>query len=91
MIEGTYDFKAYDLYLLTRYLIQDFDDDKAGVQADSNVFQLDLIKQFVSVPNLYARFRFVAAKTKNDTIAIDGTLKPDLSYRDVRFELNYLF
>ena len=74
-----------------RYAIQDFDDDKPGVQADSNVLQLDLIKQFDSLPNFYAKLRMVRVKGDGNTIAMDGTKKLDPSYKDFRFELNYLF
>ena len=91
VLQGDYDFKAYKLHAQARYGIQDFDDSKAGVQADSEVFQLDFNKQFESVPNLYAKLRFVNVRGNSDTIAIDGTKKLNPSYTDVRFELNYLF
>jgi len=91
MIEGKYNFHKYDLSLLARYAIQDFDDNKPGVQADSNIFQLDLLKKFKTFPGLYARLRMVNANSDKNTIALDGTKKMDLSYKEVRFELNYLF
>lgn len=91
MIEAKYNFHHYDLSLLSRYAIQDFDDKKPGVQADSNIFQLDLLKEFKTISGLYARLRMVNANSDKNTIALDGTKKMDLSYREVRFELNYLF
>lgn len=91
VLQGDYDFKAYKLHAQARYGIQDFDDAKAGVQADSNVFQLDFNKQFESVPNLYAKLRFVDVNGGSNTIALDGTRKSNPSYTDIRFELNYLF
>ncbi len=91
VLQGDYDFKAYKLHAQVRYGIQDFDDTKAGVQADSDVFQLDFNKQFESIPNLYAKFRVVNVNGDTDTIAMDGTPKLNPSYTDVRFELNYLF
>ena len=59
LLQGDYDFKAYSIHALIRYAIQDFNDDKAGVQADSNVLQLDLIKKFDSLPNFYVKLRMV--------------------------------
>ena len=74
-----------------RYAIQDFDDDKPGVQADSNVLQFDFIKQFESIPNFYVKLRMVRVKGDDNTIAMDGIKKLNPSYKDFRFELNYLF
>lgn len=91
LLEGKYDFKAYNLQMLMRYAIQDFDDDKPGVQADSNVLQFDFIKQFESIPNFYVKLRMVRVKGDDNTIAMDGIKKLDPSYKDFRFELNYLF
>ena len=91
LLQGDYDFSAYDLHLQMRYAIQDFDDAKAGVQADSNVIQLDVIKTFKSMPNLYAKLRMVNVDADTHTIAENGYKKPNTSYNDVRFELNYLF
>ena len=91
LLQGEYDFEDHDLHVLMRYAIQDFDDDKSGVQADSNVLQFDFIKQFESIPNFYAKLRMVRVIGDTDTIAIDGTEKYDPSYTDIRFELNYLF
>jgi hypothetical protein len=91
VVQGDYDFKAQKLHAQVRVGIQDFDDRKAGVQADSNVFQFDFIKQFVNCPNLYAKLRMVRVVGDKNTIASDGSQKLNPSYKDVRFELNYLF
>jgi len=91
VIQGDYDFKEPKLHAQIRLGIQDFDDAKAGVQADSNVYQLDLMKEFKNYPNLYAKLRMVRVEGRGDTIAQDGTKKLDPSYKDIRFELNYLF
>ena len=91
LIQADYYLEKYDLHTLIRFAIQDFDDHKPGVQADSDVLQFDFIKQFKSIPNLYAKLRMVRAKGDNNTIAIDGTEKLDPSYKDIRFEINYLF
>ena len=77
--------------MMMRYAIQDFDDEKPGVQADSNVLQLDLIKKFDSLPNFYVKLRKVRVKRDNNTNAMDETQKLDPSYKAFRFELNYLF
>ena len=91
LLQGDYDFKSKKLHAQVRLGIQDFDDKKAGVQADSNVLQLDLIKQFESLPNLYAKVRMVRVMGDDDTVALDGTQKLNPAYTDIRFELNYLF
>jgi len=69
----------------------EFDDDKSGVQADSNVFQLDLIKKFEAYENLYTKLRMVRVLGDENTVALDGKEKLNPSYTDVRFEVNYLF
>lgn len=91
MIEADYHFERYELHTLVRYAVQDFDDDKPGVQSDSNVIQFDIIKQFKTIPNLYAKLRMVRVEGDDKTFAIDGTEKLNPSYKDIRFELNYLF
>jgi len=78
--------------LMMRYAVQNFDDTKAGVLSDNKVFTIDLVKRgFSFSPNLYGKIRMAFIDGKSDTIAVDGTLKPDSSYNEVRFELNYLF
>ncbi|SMC08643.1 OprD family outer membrane porin [Nitratiruptor tergarcus] len=74
-----------------RYAMQDFDDDKPGVQADSNIIHLDLVEKIKSVPGLYLKFRTGIVSGDDDTIAADGKLKKDPSYNEYRFEINYLF
>jgi len=91
LLQGDYDFKEQKLHAQMRLGIQDFDDKKSGVQADSNVLQLDLIKQFEFLPNLYAKLRMVRVVGDDDTVALDGTQKLNPAYTDIRFELNYLF
>ena len=91
LLQLDHDFDKYDLHTQIRYAIQDFDDDKPGVQADSNVLQFDFIKQFESIPNFYAKLRMVRVKGDENIIALDGTKKLNPSHKDIRFELNYLF
>jgi len=76
---------------MVRYAIQDFDDNKPGVQADSQVWHIDFRKSFASLPNLEARVRIGLVSGDDDTVAQDGTKKADPSYNEYRFELNYLY
>jgi len=76
---------------MVRYAIQDFDDSKPGVQADSNVWHIDFRKTFTALPNLEARVRIGLVDGDKNTIAQDGTKKADPSYNEYRFELNYFY
>jgi len=91
LLQGDYDFKEQNLQAQMRVGVQDFDDNKAGVQADSNVLQFDFSKQFEGLPNFYAKLRMVFVKGDDTITALDGTKKPNPSYNDLRIELNYLF
>ena len=91
VIQGDYDFIEQRLHAQIRFGIQDFDDAKPGVQADSNVLQLDLIKEFDEYDDLYAKVRMVRVLGEDSTVAVDGKKKLNPSYTDIRFELNYLF
>jgi hypothetical protein len=72
--------------LMARYAIQDFDDDKSGVQADTNVLHMDITQKLDAVAKgLMAKVRLGFA-TDQDT----GD-KGDVSYNEYRFEINYLF
>jgi len=75
--------------VMMRYVIQDMDDDKPGVFADSNVLHVD-IRQNIG-KNLEAKFRFGYVDYDDNTYDINGAIKADLSYSEYRFELNYLF
>ncbi|MCH9812577.1 MAG: OprD family outer membrane porin [Epsilonproteobacteria bacterium] len=91
MLRVDYNFEQAQLYTFVRYAIQDFDDEKSGVQSDSNVLTLDLIKRSTLYPNLYAKVRMAYVKGKDDVVSLDGITKADPSYRELRFEVNYLF
>lgn len=78
-----------DMKVISRFVVQDFDDSKAAVQADSNVFTFDLAKVFEH--NLYVKTRYAHVMGKHDTIASNGFKKLDSSYDEIRFEMNYLF
>ena len=98
MIRGDFDFDTAGLIpgveAFIRYAVQDFDDDKLGVQADSNVVTLDVLKEFTAYPGLYMKFRMAHVAGDNDTVAFvngEPKTKLDPSYGEARFEINYLF
>jgi len=94
MLQVKYDTTSfYDLALLGRFVYQDFDDNKPGVQADSKVFTLDVMKGFDGASHLYAKLRYGHVWGKDDTpiVGKPGKFKLDPSYDEVRFEINYLF
>ena len=67
-----------------RYAIQDFDDNKPGVQADSNIVHLDTWYNFTKNFQMKTRIGIVNADVGN-------TGKQDVSYNEYRLEFNYLF
>jgi len=93
MISSSYDFDkakvASGLICTASYSFIDIDDTKSEAGAirssDRHVIYADAIKTFASVPNTEFKFRFanVDAQTVNDI--------PNTSYREYRFEINYLF
>ncbi|RUM73588.1 MAG: hypothetical protein DSZ11_05550 [Sulfurovum sp.] len=95
MVRLDYDFEEAGIFpelkAYIRYAIQDFDEHKAGVQADSNVVTLDILKYFDSIPNLYLKMRMAHVDGESKEMALDGTVKKDPSYNELRFEVNYLF
>jgi hypothetical protein len=95
MLRADYDFGKAGLVpgvkAFVRYAIQDFDDNKPGVQADSNVLTLDILKEFDSIPGLTMKTRMAYVDGDKETVAGDGSLKSDPSYHEFRFEINYLF
>jgi len=92
MIRGDYSFDKAGLVpgltAMFRYAIQDFDDNKPGVQADTTVIHLDAIQKIKSFPGLEARVRIGIVNGDPQTGAVT---KADPSYNEYRFELNYLF
>jgi len=95
MLRLDYDFSKADVFSgwrgMMRYVIQDFDDNKAGVQADSRVLTFDIVKRFKALPNFQTKLRAAFVNGETDTIAKDNSIKKDPSYNEVRLELNYLF
>jgi len=95
MIRMDYDFSKTDFLpgwrAMMRYAINDFDDNKAGVQADNRVLTFDIVKRFKSIPNFHTKLRTAFVKGDSHTIAGDNSIKKDPSYNEVRLEFNYLF
>jgi len=98
MIRADYDFNTAGLIpgveAFVRYAVQDFDDHKIGVQADSNVMTLDILKEFTAYPGLYMKFRMAHVVGDDNTVVFvngEEKIKLDPSYDEARFEINYLF
>jgi hypothetical protein len=83
MIRGVYKF-APDWKVSLRYAIQDFDDEKKYVQADSDVWHLDVWYDVTQRLQVKGRLGIVTADPAD-------TGKFDSSYNEFRLELNYLF
>lgn len=93
MIRAGYDFSKADIIpgfsIMARYVIQDFDDKKDGVQADSNIIHIDARQNIGK--NLEAKVRLAFVRADDDIKKSDGSYKNDVSYNEYRFELNYFF
>ncbi len=90
MFRADYDLDRADIMdgsrVMMRYAKEDFDDKKVGVSADVNVLTVDLIKRFKEYPNLTAKLRTAFIEQEHKV-----TDKEDPSYKELRFEINYLF
>ena len=95
MIRADYDFSktgiVKNLRGMMRYSVNNFDDNKPGVQADNVVLTFDLVKQFEEIPNLSAKLRTAFVNSDSHTITKENSIKPDTSYNEIRLEMNYLF
>lgn len=89
MIQAKYSFNSYFNTSLG-YAIQDFDDAKDYVQADSSIWHLDNITKFSKDFEMKVRIGIVQA---DDDIARQnlGGFKQDVTYNEYRLEFNYLF
>jgi len=83
MVRGVYQVTP-ELKASLRYAIQDFDDEKKNVAADSDVWHLDLWYDLTKNLQLKGRVGIVTADPAD-------TGKADTSYNEFRFEINYLF
>lgn len=88
MLQVDYDFgkanMVKDFKVSARYAMQDFDDNKPGVQADSDILHVDLIKTLATGLEGKIRIGMVDADP-------GSTGKTDVSYNEYRVELNYFF
>ena len=90
MIQVDYEFESFDEFkIISRFAVQDFDDSKIGVQADSNILEINLFKGLGESP-VYLKTRFAYVSGDDDTV-VDGITKRDPSYSELRIEVNYLF
>ncbi|MDQ7085389.1 MAG: OprD family outer membrane porin [Sulfurovum sp.] len=78
------------LKFISRFVVQDFDDNKIGVQSDANLFSFDILK-ILDNKKLYLKTRYAHVVGDGDTITSYGNPKLDPSYDELRFEINYLF
>jgi hypothetical protein len=79
------------LRVMSRYAIQDFDDNKPGATADLNIFTFDIIKRFEAYPNFLMKVRTSFVEEDHKVANADGSFKKDPSYNAFRLEMNYLF
>ncbi len=95
MAQFKYDFDKAELVpglsAMIRYASQDFDDNKPDVQADTDVYTLDLIQNIWAVPGLMLKCRIAVVRGDDDTVDMNGQEKSDPSYNEYRFGINYLF
>ncbi len=95
MLRADYDFPKRSLFeglhVMSRYAINNFDDNKPGVTADTNVFTFDLIKRFEENPNLFLKLRSIMVREDHKIANLDGSYKKDPSYNALRLEMDYLF
>lgn len=99
MVQVDYEFETFEEFkVISRFAVQNFDDSKLGVQADSNVFEVNFFKGLGENP-LYLKARFAHVMGDDDTVVqnviVDGEAtnitKADPSYNELRLEINYLF
>jgi hypothetical protein len=91
MLRVGYDFSKAGLVdgfsLMARYAIQDFDDNKPDVQADSHAFNIDARQNIGK--NAELKFRLGLARA--DTSSPKTAHFYHTSYNEYRLELNYFF
>jgi len=95
MFRADYDFSKAGLIegirAMSRYTLQNFDDNKPGTTADSNIFTFDIVKHFKDNPNLIFKIRTAFVREEHKVLNLDGTFKKDPTYNSMRLEMNYLF
>jgi len=90
MIQLDYEFESFEEFkVISRFAVQNFDDNKVGVQADSNVFEINFFKGLGESP-VYLKTRFAHVAGDDNTV-VNNITKADPSYNELRVEVNYLF
>lgn len=93
MLRLQYDFDDKILpgfSMMGRYAIQNFDDKKDAVAADSTVIHVDLRQNIGD--NSQLKFRLGVVTADANTVKVNqGGLKTDYSYNEYRLEYNYFF
>jgi hypothetical protein len=89
-----YDFSKAQMIdgfsIMMCYAIQDFDDSKDEVQADTKVIHIDARQNIGK--NLEAKLRIGLVSADDSILKSNGVdYKSDVSYNEYRFELNYFF
>lgn len=91
MVQLDYEFENMNEFkVISRFALQDFDDNKIGAQADSKVFTVDFFKG-LGGDSLYLKSRYAHVSGDKDTVTANGLRKLDPSYDELRLEINYLF
>lgn len=95
MVQAGYDFAEIGLVaglsVKAKYAFQDNDDKKPDVPMDAKVLNVDFIENVGGLPGLAVKLRSVILWADPDIVDMNGNTKPDLSYREYRLEMNYLF
>ncbi len=93
MLRMDYDFDKAGVLdgfsVMGRYAIQDFDDKKPGVQADSHIVHIDAMQNLADT--MQVKFRYGYGGLKAGIVDMNGDTKSDSSYSEYRVELNYFF
>ncbi len=82
--------KLDDLKIVARFVVQDFDDNKIGVQTDTNIASIDFLKS-IWRDTLSVKLRYMHVMADPDVMTLSGVKKRDISHDEIRFEINYLF
>jgi hypothetical protein len=95
MLQFDYDFEKAGLVpglnAKVRYTAQDNDDKKPAVSPDSRGLNIEVWKTIAAIPGLELKIRSNFVKGDTDTTETAEAIKQDPSFRECRFEINYLF
>ena len=95
MLKADYTFPKERLFeglkLIGCYSLNNFDDTKPALMADTNIATFDMIKTFQTYPNLELKLRSIVVSQDHEVQNRDGTIKKNPSYKALRLEMNYRF